>query len=195
MSDDRKGWLEQIATRTTNPDKIYVGIDPGKNGGIAIIDGDTLTTYPTPLVGDEISGWAVRDILTGQREGAKLSLAIEKVGAMPGQGVTSMFSFGFNTGLVTGIAQALAIPYITVRPQEWQKIAFFGIPVQFKAAKSAAKSGKIERAKQDPKAMAAIAAKRLFPSASFLATERSKVPHDGMIDAALIAYWLKLSGR
>jgi hypothetical protein len=37
--------------------------------------------------------------------------------------------------------------------------------------------------------MALIAAKRLFPNESFLATEKSKKPHDGMVDSTLICEW------
>jgi hypothetical protein len=40
--------------------------------------------------------------------------------------------------------------------------------------------------------MAAIAAKRLFPNTSFLATERSKKDHDGIIDALLLSYYAKV---
>ena len=41
--------------------------------------------------------------------------------------------------------------------------------------------------KFDTKAAALVAAKRLWPDEKFLATERSKVPHDGIVDALLIA--------
>ena len=38
------------------------------------------------------------------------SAIIEKVGAMPGQGVSSMFQFGRSVGMVEGVLAALQIP-------------------------------------------------------------------------------------
>ncbi len=43
-----------------------------------------------------------------------------------------------------------------------------------------------QKMKTDTKAMSLVAAQRIFPNESFLATERSSVPHDGLVDAALI---------
>ena len=45
-----------------------------------------------------------------------------------------------------------------------------------------------ERFKTDTKATSLNAARRIFPGETFLATPRSKKPHDGLVDAALIAY-------
>lgn len=52
---------------------------------------------------------------------------LEKVHAMPKQGVTSSFTFGEVYGSIKGILAALAIPYVEVIPQAWQKIMFAGI--------------------------------------------------------------------
>lgn len=48
---------------------------------------------------------------------------LEQVGAMPGQGVSSMFTFGHAAGVVEGILQGLFIPYSLVTPQAWKKTA------------------------------------------------------------------------
>lgn len=50
-------------------------------------------------------------------------LVIEEVNAMPGQGVVSMFRFGYTAGAIAGVAAGLEIPTLTVRPQVWTKIA------------------------------------------------------------------------
>jgi crossover junction endodeoxyribonuclease RuvC len=47
----------------------------------------------------------------------------ERVNAMPGQGVTSVFSFGRSSGIVEGVLAALAIPTHIITPQVWQKAA------------------------------------------------------------------------
>jgi len=43
------------------------------------------------------------------------------VNAMPGQGVTSMFSFGRSYGFLRGCLVALGIPFDDVTPGKWQK--------------------------------------------------------------------------
>ena len=49
--------------------------------------------------------------------------ALEKVGAMPGQGVVSMFTFGHAAGAVAGVLAALEVPVTLVTPQRWKKAA------------------------------------------------------------------------
>lgn len=101
---------------------IAIGIDPGKTGGVAILNGhecwakcvDTsnpgeLTDALTPILDD----WSGDDICAG----------IEKVGAMPKQGVASSFNFGRSAGICEGVVTALAIPWRLVRPQDWQRLA------------------------------------------------------------------------
>ena len=53
---------------------------------------------------------------------AKIDIAfMEQVGAMPGQGVTSMFTFGHAAGTVRGVLGALEIPVRMITPQAWKK--------------------------------------------------------------------------
>lgn len=48
---------------------------------------------------------------------------IEQVGAMPKQGVTSMFRFGYAAGMVEGCAAALGLPIHFMRSNQWQPLA------------------------------------------------------------------------
>ena len=76
-----------------------------------------------------------------------------------------MFKFGSGWGLVRGILAGRQIPYVLVRPQEWQKVMLAGYP----------------------KGSEYLVASRRWPSHDFRASERCRKPHDGMVDAALIA--------
>ncbi len=97
----------------------FMGIDPGKNGALAIIHSDGAEAWHYP--GDvALAVDLVRSVLLTQRP---VLAAIEKVGARPGQGVTSMFNFGANYGQWIGILAALGVPYVMVLPQTWQKVA------------------------------------------------------------------------
>lgn len=100
----------------------YLGIDPGKSGGLALIDNYTLVdVIPTPVAGKEIDLGAIRDWLLKIIKADSCEAWIEKVGAMPGQGVTGMFNFGFSTGAVHGVLAGLNIARFIVTPQAWKK--------------------------------------------------------------------------
>ena len=94
---------------------IYIGIDPGKKGGIAVLNGeDTPVAYP-------YSEEVLIDVLKATLcKTSKITAAVEKVGAMPGQGVTSMFMFGTGYGFIQGALSALSIPYQLVPPKKWK---------------------------------------------------------------------------
>lgn len=57
----------------------------------------------------------------------KVAVFIEKVSAMPGQGVSSMFRLGEGYGLWIGIISALKLPLTKVHPATWKKVMMQGI--------------------------------------------------------------------
>ena len=149
-----------------------IGIDPGISGAIAIFDRNTqsllsVIDMPTLEVDSgktkkrHISAAGLRNILEGYPDS---HVVIEKVGAMPGQGVTSMFNFGRSAGIIEGIVVGLKIPHTSVTPQTWTKAV----------GRAAGKDASRMRAME------------LFPSKADL-FKRAK--DDGRADAALIAYW------
>lgn len=111
----------------------YITIDPGINGAVAIISEDhPLVVQKCPAT---ISGMA--EII--RNTDCTVKAVIEKVGAMPGNGGVSMFTFGQNYGQWQGILAAFGIPVIEVTPQKWQK-HIPGIPTPRKTAKGEKKS-------------------------------------------------------
>lgn len=102
-----------------------LGIDPGCTGALSVIDGDKVDhlLMPTVKVGTKsrVNGSAIAAWL---RDHGEIDHAyLEQVGAMPGQGVSSMFTFGHSAGVVEGILQGLGIQYTLVTPQAWKKRA------------------------------------------------------------------------
>lgn len=107
-----------------------VGIDPGLKGGIAYYTPTQLFAYRTPTVKvpfvkrgkkttrDDMDLNECRVML--QRHDID-HVFLEKVAAMPGQGVTGMFRFGQNLGQWEGLLTGMGIPYTLVRPQVWKK--------------------------------------------------------------------------
>jgi len=92
---------------------LYVGIDPGSNGSLVIL-GRELLWYKTeePLE-------LVDTVLPIIRDSHSYCL-IENVHSMPGQGVTSMFSFGRNFGKLEMFLQATGSAWDCVQPAIWQ---------------------------------------------------------------------------
>ena len=142
---------------------IYIGIDPGKNGGIAIVS--TLENKIEKIGVKCYSDEDLLSILKDAEEYIQKVCYLEKVHAMPKQGVSSTFNFGMNYGFIQGVLKAYGIPYELVTPQKWKK--------EFSCTSD--KNTSIE------------VCKRLFPSVNLKATDRCKKDHDGMAEALLIA--------
>ena len=154
---------------------IYIGIDPGKNGGIAIIRSIGINTFEPyqkiivePYSDDTMIslGYNIDKL---SKENEQIKCVLEKVNAMPGQGVVSMFNFGQNYGFIQGVLKAYNIPFELVPPQKWKK--------EFSVTSD--KNTSIE------------VAKRLFPQVNLKATERCKKDHDGMAEALLMAEYAR----
>ncbi|KTH39046.1 crossover junction endodeoxyribonuclease RuvC [Enterobacter hormaechei] len=103
-----------------------LGIDPGCSGALVLVteQGDYIDhlAMPTIKVGTKsrVNGAAVAAWV---RQYGITHAYLEQVGAMPGQGTASMFTFGHAAGVAEGILQGLNIPYTLVTPQAWKKSA------------------------------------------------------------------------
>lgn len=107
---------------------LFIGIDPGANGGIAMIapnNGEpTGNSSAFKMPETEKDTYSLICNLTYTeicRLDVETFALIEKVHSMPKQGVASTFKFGMNYGLLRGILIALQIPFDEVTPQKWQK--------------------------------------------------------------------------
>jgi len=104
-----------------------LAIDPGLSGALAVVDtGCALEIEDLPTVTVDRGGKAKRQIdvaalAADVRRLAPVHAIIERVGARPGQGVSSMFAFGRSVGQVEGVVAALGIPITYVTPQIWRK--------------------------------------------------------------------------
>jgi crossover junction endodeoxyribonuclease RuvC len=160
---------------TETPPRI-LGIDPGLSGAIAALsERGHLVIHDMPTLSIERGGKTKRTInaaaLAGTiRELAPARAVIERVGAMPGQGVTSMFAFGRSLGIVEGIIGALNIPVSYVAPRTWQGAL------------------KVPKGKDG----ARLRASEMMPAYAALWHRKRD---DGRADAALIALWGWLERR
>lgn len=102
---------------------VILGIDPGLTGGIAAQNISTSAlevVVPMPIVKPksifkvsaqpEIDAEGLLKLL--KPHAARIThVVIEGVHSMPGQGVASMFKFGFGYGLVCGVLESLALDH------------------------------------------------------------------------------------
>ena len=153
-----------------------LGIDPGATGAIALLpDGDPagLLILDMPSVKVKRGGSQVREVSPGMLYG-NLGLELcgdhpvyaylERVHALPGQGVSSMFSFGRALGIVEGVLAALLAEVTQVSPAEWTRA------MRVRGGKDGARARAVE----------------LFPGRAHLF---ARVEDHGRADAALIAYY------
>lgn len=142
--------------------KTYIGVDPGKSGALAVI-------YPNGAVETQpFDAISYVDVLNGFKN-TDVVCCLEKVSAMPGQGVVSMFNFGHNFGFIEGVLQANGISYQLVPPQTWKK--------EFSLSSDKSKSIEV--------------CQKLFPKVNLLATTKSKKPSDGIAEAILMAEYAR----
>lgn len=148
---------------------ITIGIDPGLSGAIAGIDTHGHSQVADlPVQRDKSLAWidgkALKAIILGYCNGLphQATCIIERVSAMPKQGVSSSFGFGVNFGSVLGVLQALEVRIELVTPAKWKRD--LGL--------TAEKHASLHKARL------------LFPK-----SELHLCKHDGRAEALLIAHW------
>mgnify|MGYP001349734633 CR=1 FL=1 len=108
-----------------------IGIDPGISGAICFFnEGKVLDVIEMPTMAEgkknkkQVNGNQlfneIKSRLSEIRQ-EQISVVVEHVNAMPGQGVTSMFNFGQSFGVIKGVCSALNIPIYFVRPLKWKQ--------------------------------------------------------------------------
>lgn len=160
---------------------IYVGIDNGLNGGIVAVQepGKILESYVMPTrgktKGNEVDAKLIRMFLE-EWPAQELTVILETPGKFA-KGVQAISSMWDSYGATRGVLEAIGIRHHRITPQSWQKVMLVGC-----------KTG-------DTKPAALLRAKQLWPGEQWLETPRCKKPHEGLIDAALIAEYGRITDR
>lgn len=95
---------------------LFLGIDPGQSGAYAVVDEN----------GSPVGHVKGKDSCTDRaaflREHVAVFGMLERVNAMPKQGVSSTFKFGTSFGEAIGILEALGIRHELITPSKWQQV-------------------------------------------------------------------------
>jgi hypothetical protein len=148
---------------------IVAGIDPGKEGAIVVLrDGSivkhTLLKHCTPRV--------------YLKENYVTHCFIEKAQVMDKDpnvkpSARAMFSYGREYGYLCGSLVDTGIEMYYIPPQEWTGVMHKMSPL----------------VAGTPKESSLYVARKIWPTADWLATPASRKPHDGIVDAALIGVY------
>lgn len=149
-----------------------LGIDPGLQGALALMDGDGIHIHDIPLIKltkakksqTMVDTYELARIIDNLNNKPIQKVCIESVHAMPKQGVTSCFNFGKTFGIILGVVAANFIPVTLVTPQEWKRT------LRVPADKDGAR----------------LRASQLMPKCSHYWNLKK---HDGRAEAAMLAYW------
>jgi crossover junction endodeoxyribonuclease RuvC len=160
---------------------ISIGIDPGKNGAIAVINTHGgASVYVTPTTGNEydLAGMygIINDIVNLSCDTYDVvRCVIEKTHTMPGQGVVSCHAIGYGAGLWHMLLYSQGISYRVVPASKWQKAVLADMP---------------RHGRDEIKAASIVVAQRLYPDVSLVPTG-CRTKHDGMADAICMAHYCR----
>lgn len=173
---------------------LYIGIDPGKTGAITFLDDDgkVVLCAPSPQIGTSWDRFGMVKLIKDfwlDTEYEIIHAVLEDIHATHMAGNTGSFTMGQGLGIWQGILPSLEIPHSLITPSEWQKRIWVNTNKQYKPSST----GKTKVV--DTKATSLLTVKNLFPNQNLLASTRSRVPHDGMVDSLLIAKYCFLMNK
>jgi len=149
---------------------VIIGVDPGLTGGLAAISSEWHPRLaPMPTIGKQIDFGQLSEWLRlyGVVSGGQVFL--ERAQAFPKMGRSACFNYGASYWGVQAICACLKIPCTLVPPAKWHRALVVG------------RDG-------DPKMRALQTVMRLFPDVDLI-IGKGKKPHQGVVDALLIAEW------
>lgn len=146
-----------------------LGIDPGKRGGLVLIDHNKRVRLAESMPKD-LTGLHDIFLACNSIAACNLIIAIEKAQAYPGQGVCSTFAIGVGYGSLLMACEMLGIKPKEIRPREWK-------------ARMIANKDK----RQDKQESIRIA-EQYFPELQLI-PKGKRTKQDGIAEAALIALY------
>lgn len=177
---------------------LYLGVDPGKRGGLCLLDaaGQIALLRPMPIApkpagarrekrgagaNEQVDVVAIGDLIRAHFHQIRGALVEHQ--EPRGRQLLAVAAQQHGYGMLCGVVVGAGIQLEVVRPQDWKT----AMGVSLRKARGDTK----EQHNAKLKALAIARAKELWPHEDFLATDRSRVPHDGMAEAALIAEHLR----
>lgn len=171
-----------------NKRSFVLGIDPGREGFMVVLDLDSrlvIDSYKVDFFQDgQFDAVQCYLWLTGLLKEHNASIVrcrLESVHAIFGASAKSTFQFGRCLGSLETFLVLTNIPFKPVQPKAWQKVMWEGVrPI-------------VVGGKVDTKATSLATAVKLFPQHDFRRTVKCKKADDNKVDATLLAYYACIS--
>lgn len=181
----------------SQPRRMYLGVDPGKKGGLCLLDeaGTIVLVRPMPIcakpsgsqrankgkrANEEVDACALGDVIRKHYQGLQAVLVEHQ--RIFGQQLLAVGAQQHGYGMLCGAVLGLGVRLETTDPKIWKHTV--GI-----APKREGRT--VSEQREHLKGLAIAKASELWPHEDWLATPRSKKPHDGMAEAALLAEVLR----
>jgi hypothetical protein len=119
---------------------IFIGIDIGFSGAIAVLDESKIIDaidMPVLKAGKrtEINELHIRDLLASYKHiEDKIAVFIEKAQSMPGQGIASTGRYLMSYGQIRGICAGIGVGYTLVHPKTWKSAMMKDMPKEKQAS-------------------------------------------------------------
>ena len=181
-----------------------MGIDPGLDGGIVVLsNGIPIKMYKMPTEERQLTTKHTKGKNKGQHKSKRFivtrsiinildahpdaKIFIEKAGSIFGIDANSNFRIGYSIGLVHGAIEGLGRSWKEgeVTSKAWQKEIWEPEDLVHRE-KITDRQKRTKTSSTDTKATSENAAARIFSGVSFV-PKGCKKPHDGWVDAALVA--------
>ena len=103
-------------TKTNYHSKV-IGIDPGKSGGISVVEDGKITAYKCPKTVEDMA--TLFSIICENTPKDKIYAVMERVWARPSNASRSAFAYGVNYGSWLGIMASNEVDCNPVLPITW----------------------------------------------------------------------------
>lgn len=98
---------------------VFIGIDPGKKGGVAILRDDKVVLSLNRMPSTDLETSRIfSECVSGT---SNVHAMLERVHSRPGQSSVATFTFGTGYGFLKGCLSSFKISYDEVLPKKWQK--------------------------------------------------------------------------
>lgn len=191
----------------------FIGIDPGLKGGIAVVQDSkiiSLSSIPTFKVEHKLAkpkvskkgSFTTHKIETHIDPDAVVKIFkdiyepgdmvyIEDIASFFGISAAVNFKMGYSVGVIQSILHMNTDIFMLVKSGIWQKTVW----IDSDKVKRAAQNSKVKEGRVDTKATSLNAANRIFGSQDVFINKGCRTPDDGLVDAALIAYFGQIKGE
>jgi hypothetical protein len=161
--------------------KYIIGIDAGINGGVFVLkDGTPFLRASMPKDGNHIIFKRFINMLESFKN-LNTTVVTEDLHAIWGVKASATFGLGRAYGGIVACCDIFDYKKVFVNPKVWQKDVWGDHERYTHKVK--------DKIRIDTKRVSLEVASKIFPKESWLASTRSFVPHDGIVDAALLAYY------